>query len=104
MGPVGTRPPSGYAGRTQVPSRRLGNSNCRQWVFLIVVIQQATNREISRVRARVEHPFALMSGQAGRIFQRYVGLARNAAAIVMLNLVYNLQWYEQIRRLKLEPR
>ena len=39
MGPVGTRPPSGYAGRTQVPSRRLGNSNCRQWVFLIVVIQ-----------------------------------------------------------------
>jgi len=66
--------------------------------------EQATNREISRVRARVEHPFALMSGQAGRIFQRYVGLARNAAAIVMLNLVYNLQRYEQIRRLKLEPR
>jgi|GEM_PF-997325 len=40
MGPVGTRPPSGYAGRTQVPSRRLGNSNCRQWVFLIVVIHE----------------------------------------------------------------
>lgn len=66
--------------------------------------EQATNREVSRVRARVEHPFALMSGQAGRIFQRYVGLARNAAAIVMLNLVYNLQRYEQIHRLRLQPR
>ena len=32
--------------------------------------EQATNREVSRVRARVEHPFALMSGPAGRIFQR----------------------------------
>jgi IS5 family transposase len=65
--------------------------------------EQATNREVSRVRARVEHPFALMSGQAGRIFQRYVGQARNAAAIVLLNLVYNLQRFEQIRRLHLEP-
>jgi len=43
MGPVGTRPPSGYAGRTQVPSRRLGNSNCRQWVFLIVVIHRGND-------------------------------------------------------------
>ena len=66
--------------------------------------EKATNREVSRIRARVEHPFALMSGQAGRIFQRYVGWARNAAAIVMLNLVYNLQRYEQIRRLQLQPR
>ena len=66
--------------------------------------EQATNREVSRVRARVEHPFALMSGQAGRIFQRYVGRARNAAAIVMLNLVYNIQRFEQIQRLQLQPR
>lgn len=66
--------------------------------------EQATNREVSRVRARVEHPFALMSGQAGRIFQRYVGWTRNAGAIVMLNLVYNLQRYEQIQRLQLHPR
>ena len=65
--------------------------------------EQATNREVSRVRARVEHPFALMTGQAGRIFQRYVGWAWNAAAIVMLKKVYNLQRYEQIRR-QLQPR
>jgi IS5 family transposase len=61
------------------------------------------NRLISRTRARVEHAFAVMSGQAGRIFQRYVGLARNRAAIQLLNLCYNLQLYETILRLKLHP-
>ena len=35
--------------------------------------EKAENREISGTRARVEHAFAVMSGQAGRIFQRYVG-------------------------------
>lgn len=59
------------------------------------------NREISRTRVRVEHAFAVMSGQAGRIFQRYVGYARNRAAIVLLNLCYNLQRYETLLRLKL---
>lgn len=65
--------------------------------------EQAENREISRTRARVEHPFAVMSGQAGRIFQRYVGWARNEAAIQMLNLCYNLKRYETILRLNLYP-
>jgi IS5 family transposase len=61
------------------------------------------NRTISRTRARVEHVFAVMSGQAGRIFQRYVGMARNQAATMLLNLCYNLQRYETILRLKLYP-
>ena len=65
--------------------------------------EKAENREISSTRARVEHPFAVMSGQAGRIFQRYVGWARNAAAIQMLNLCCNLKRYETILRLKLHP-
>ena len=65
--------------------------------------EQAENREISRTRARVEHAFAVMSGQAGRIFQRYVGRARNQAAIQMMNLCYNLKRYETILRLKLHP-
>lgn len=65
--------------------------------------EQAENQEISRTRARVEHAFAVMSGQAGRIFQRYVGLARNQAAIQLLNLCYNLKRYETILRLKLHP-
>ena len=37
--------------------------------------EKAENREISSTRARVEHAFAVMSGQAGRIFQSYVGRA-----------------------------
>jgi IS5 family transposase len=65
--------------------------------------EKAENREISSTRARVEHAFAVMSGQAGRIFLRYVGLARNQAAIQMLNLCYNLRRYETIVRLKLQP-
>lgn len=61
--------------------------------------EEETNREIARIRARVEHVFAVMSGQAGRIFQRYIGMARNAGAIVLMNLLYNVQRYEQIVRL-----
>ena len=63
----------------------------------------ASNREISRVRARVEHPFAVMSGTAGRIFQRYIGMARNRGAILLMNLCYNLRRYETVVRLKLYP-
>ena len=32
--------------------------------------EKAENREISSTRAPVEHAFAVMSGQGGRIFQR----------------------------------
>lgn len=63
--------------------------------------QKQYNQAVSKVRARVEHPFAAMAGDAGRIFQRHIGFARNRAAIVMLNLVYNMRRYEQIVRLKL---
>lgn len=65
--------------------------------------EREENREISRTRCRVEHAFAVMSGQAGRIFQRYVGWARNEGAIQLLNLCYNLKRYETILRLKLHP-
>lgn len=64
---------------------------------------KADNHQISKVRARGEHPFAVLSGQAGRIFMRYIGLARNQAAIILLNLTYNLQRYEVVRRLDLHP-
>ena len=40
-------------------------------------VQKAENRPISSPRARVEQAFAVLSGQAGRIFQRYIGRARN---------------------------
>jgi len=65
--------------------------------------QMKSNRKKSRVRSRVEHVFAVMSGQAGRVFLRYIGAARTKAAVVMMNLTYNLVRYEQIVRLDLMP-
>ncbi len=65
--------------------------------------EKAENHEISGTRARIEHAFAVMSGQSGRIFQRCVGEARNQAAIQMMNLCYNLKHYETILRLKFHP-
>jgi IS5 family transposase len=65
--------------------------------------QMKSNRKKSSVRSRVEHVFAVMSGQAGRVFLRYIGAARTQSAVVMLNLTYNLVRYEQIVRLNLMP-
>jgi IS5 family transposase len=63
--------------------------------------QKQFNKGVSRVRARVEHVFGAMVGDAGRLFQRHIGFARNRAGIILLNLVYNLRRYEQIVRLAL---
>jgi IS5 family transposase len=60
--------------------------------------QQASNREKSRVRARVEHPFAFMERSLGGIYQRCIGLVRNAYQIGLMNLAYNLCRYVQLRR------
>ena len=65
--------------------------------------QIKSNRKKSRVRSRVEHVSALMSGQAGRVFLRYIGAARTKAAVVMMDLTDNLIRYEQIVRLHLMP-
>ena len=63
--------------------------------------QKARNREKSKTRARVEHVFARMSGSMKALYQRCIGLARNAACLMLTNLVYNLLRFEQIKRLKL---
>lgn len=63
--------------------------------------QKAANRDKSKVRARVEHIFGALTGSLKAHWQRSVGRARNAAGIVLGNLVYNLMRYEQIVRLKL---
>ena len=39
--------------------------------------QKRSNRAISRVRARVKHPFAFMEGAMGGIYQRDIDLKRN---------------------------
>lgn len=63
--------------------------------------QKNSNREKSRVRSRVEHVFAQMTGSMRALRQRCVGLARNDACIQLTNLVYNLLRFEQIKRLGL---
>ena len=61
--------------------------------------QKDRNREKSRVRTRVEHVFAQMTGSMKALRQRVIGFDRNAALIQLTNLVYNMLRFEQIKRL-----
>ncbi|MEI6082692.1 MAG: IS5 family transposase [Verrucomicrobiota bacterium] len=65
--------------------------------------QKETNRQKSKVRARIEHVFGYMSQTMKGFYLRYIGKRRNGAAIGFINLIYNLARYEQIVRLKLLP-
>jgi IS5 family transposase len=65
--------------------------------------QKETNRQKSKIRARIEHVFGFMSQSMKGFYLRYIGKRRNAAAIGLINLIYNLTRYEQIVRLKLLP-
>ena len=65
--------------------------------------QQQANRQKSKVRARIEHVFGYMSQAMKGFYLRYIGKRRNAAAIGLINLIYNLARYEQIVRLQLVP-
>ena len=66
--------------------------------------QKASNRKKSKIRARIEHVFGFMSQSMKGFYLRYIGRRRNAGAIGLINLIYNLARYEQIVRLKLLPR
>jgi IS5 family transposase len=62
----------------------------------------ALDRENSRrakIRKRVEHIFGFMENSMGRKFIRTIGMARAKVKIGLMNLVYNLCRYEQIKRL-----
>jgi len=65
--------------------------------------QKETNRQKSKIRARIEHVFGYMSQSMKGFYLRYIGKRRNAAAIGLINLTYNLARYEQIVRLQLLP-
>ncbi len=68
----------------------------------LTVNQKAANRGKSRVRSRVEHVFAQMTGSMKALWQRGIGYERNFASIQLTNLVYNLLRFEQIQRLGLK--
>jgi len=55
--------------------------------------QKARNREISRIRARIEHVFGRMHGSMGGITVRCIGLTRVRYSVCMKNLAYNLLQY-----------
>ena len=65
--------------------------------------QKARNRQKSKIRVRIEHIFGYMSQSMKGFYLRAIGRRRNAAAIGLINLIYNLARYEQIVRLKLLP-
>ena len=61
--------------------------------------QKENNRQKSRVRARIEHVFGYMTNSMGGIFLTCIGMRRTAAAIGLMNLIYNMARYEQLMRL-----
>ncbi|MCL1885365.1 MAG: IS5 family transposase [Dehalococcoidia bacterium] len=65
--------------------------------------QKMSNREKSRVRARVEHVFGHMTNSFGGISVRTIGIARARCQIALKNLAYNLQRYECLVRLRRVP-
>jgi len=65
--------------------------------------QKDRNRQKSKIRVRIEHIFGYMSQSMKGFYLRAIGWRRNAAAIGLINLIYNLARYEQIVRLKLLP-
>jgi IS5 family transposase len=65
--------------------------------------QKESNRQKSKVRARIEHVFGYMSQTMKGFYLRSIGRRRNGAAIGFINLIYNMARYEQIVRLKLLP-
>ena len=63
--------------------------------------QKASNREKSRIRARVEHVFGFMEQTMQGLKLHCVGIKRATGIIGLINLTYNLMRYEQIIRLNI---
>jgi hypothetical protein len=52
--------------------------------------QKTSNREKSKVRARVEHIFGFVENSMNGSYIRTIGMARAKAKIGMMNIVYNI--------------
>jgi IS5 family transposase len=66
----------------------------------LTAAQGLSNKEKSRVRARVEHVFGTMENEMGGIFLRSIGAARANVGVGLMNLTYNLKRIETLIRLK----
>jgi len=65
--------------------------------------QKSSNQKKSKTRVRVEHVFGFMENRFGGMKIRSIGIGRGSAIIGLMNLVYNMFRFEQIKRLKLCP-
>jgi IS5 family transposase len=65
--------------------------------------QKEDNREKSKVRSRVEHPFGFITQNMHDFFSRNIGFERIKGVVGIINLTYNMCRYEQIVRLNLLP-
>ena len=63
--------------------------------------QKASNKEKSKIRARVEHVFGFMEQSMNGLIVRSVGIKRATGIIGLINLTYNLFRYEQVIRLNI---
>ena len=59
---------------------------------------KTTNRELSRVRVRVEHVFGYIKTALNGLNQRSVGMLRNRFNIGLTNLLYNMCRYKFVRQ------
>lgn len=59
--------------------------------------QEALNQTKSKTRARVEHVFGSWTNEMGGKMMRLIGKARNAGAIGLKNLTYNIKRYVHLK-------
>ena len=60
--------------------------------------QKVSNREKSKIRARVEHAFGFMTNSMDAMFVKTIGIWRAAAKIGMTNLTYNMMRCVQLKK------
>jgi IS5 family transposase len=63
--------------------------------------EKQSNKEKSKIRARVEHVFGFMEQSMNGLIVRSVGKIRANGIIGLINMTYNLFRYEQVVRLQL---
>jgi len=61
--------------------------------------QKQSNTRKSRTRARVEHVFGSITNEQGGLFNRVIGLPRNALKVGMMNIVYNMRRLVTLQRM-----
>ena len=61
--------------------------------------QKSSNKEKSKIRARVEHVFGFMEQNMNKLYVRSIGMERASGFVGLVNLTYNLFRYKQVVRL-----